>query len=245
MPISPNQGSSAGGTAVVITGTNLANASAVRFGTNPGTITGNTPTSVNVTSPAGHGAVGVRVTTPGGTSNPLSYFYLEPPTKFSLSPTSGAEAGTNSVTITGANLNSATSVTFGANAGTITSNNSGSIIVTVPAGTGTVPITVVTPGGSTNGLFYEYVAAPTVTDIDPDAGPTAGGTGVTIEGSGFTAATSVTFDGTPASFAVVDDSELSAITPAGAAGAVDVVVTTTGGSATLAGGFTYVAGPGV
>ena len=136
MPISPNQGSSAGGTAVVITGTNLANAnaSAVRFGTTPGTITGNTPTSVNVTSPAGHGAVGVRVTTPGGTSNPLSYFYLEPPTKFSLSPTSGDEAGTNAVTITGSNLNGVTSVTFGANAGTITSSNSGSIVGRFPPG---------------------------------------------------------------------------------------------------------------
>ncbi|GAA3048718.1 hypothetical protein GCM10010464_11210 [Pseudonocardia yunnanensis] len=245
MPISPNQGSSAGGTAVVITGTNLANASAVRFGTNPGTITGNTPTSVNVTSPAGHGAVGVTVTTPGGTSNPLSFFYLEPPTKFSLSQTSGAEAGGNSVTITGANLNGATSVTFGANAATITSNNSGSIVVTVPAGTGSVAVTVVTPGGSTNGLFYQYVVAPTVTDIDPDAGPTAGGTGVTITGTGLTTTNSVTFDGVPASFVVINDTEVSAVTPAGTAGAVDVVVTTTGGSATLAGGFTYVAGPGI
>jgi hypothetical protein len=89
------------------------------------------------------------------------------------------------------------------------------------------------------------VAAPTVTDIDPDAGPTAGGTGVTIDGAGFTPATSVTFGGTPASFVVISDTELSAVTPAGAAGAVDVVVTTTGGSATLTGGFTYVAGPGV
>jgi hypothetical protein len=245
MPISPNQGSSAGGTAVVITGINLLNASAVRFGANLATITGNTPTSVNVISPAGHGVVGVTVTTAGGTSNPLSFFYLESPAKFSVSPTSGTDAGGNSVTITGSNLNGATSVTFGANAGTITGNNSGSITVTVPAGTGTVPITVVTPGGSTNGLFYQYVAAPTVTDIDPDAGPTAGGTGVTIAGTGFTTTSSVTFDGNPASFVVISDTELSAVTPAGTAGAVDVVVTTTGGSATLAGGFTYVAGPGI
>ncbi|GAA1238964.1 IPT/TIG domain-containing protein [Pseudonocardia alaniniphila] len=245
MPISPNQGSSAGGTAVVITGTNLANASAVRFGANLGTITANTPTQINVTSPAGHGVVGVTVTTPGGTSNPLSYFYLEPPAKFALSPTSGVEAGGNSVTITGSNLNGATSVTFGANAGTITANNSGSIVVTVPAGTGSVPVTVVTPGGSTNGLSYEYVVAPTVATIDPDSGPTAGGTGVTITGTGLTTTSSVTFGGTPASFVVISPTEVSATTPAGAAGAVDVVVTTTGGSATLEDGFTYVAGPGI
>jgi hypothetical protein len=245
MPISPNQGSSAGGTPVVITGTGLANASAVRFGTNPGTITANTPTQVDVTSPAGHGAVGVTVTTPGGTSNALPFFYLEPPTKFSLSPTSGVEAGGNNVTITGSNLNSPTSVSFGANAATLVSSNAGSIVVTVPAGTGTVPITVVTPGGSTNGLFYGYVAAPTVTAIAPVEGPTTGGTGVTITGTGLTTASSVTFDGVGASFVVVSPTEISAVTPAGTAGTADVAVTTAGGSDTLAAGFTYVAGPGI
>jgi hypothetical protein len=246
MPISPNQGSSAGGTAVVITGTGLANASAVRFGTNLGTITANTPTQVDVTSPAGHGVVGVTVTTPGGTSNALPYFYIEPPTKSSLSQTQGPVAGGNSVTITGSNLNNATSVSFGANAGTITSSNAGSIVVTVPAGTaGSVPITVVTPGGSTNGLFYEYIAAPAITTITPDEGPTVGGTSVTITGTDLTTTSSVTFDGAPASFVVVSPTELSAVTPAGAAGTADVVVTTAGGSDTLAAGFTYIAGPGI
>ncbi|MGP3967552.1 IPT/TIG domain-containing protein [Streptomyces sp. 6N223] len=54
MPISPNQGSTGGGTAVTITGTNLANASAVTFGTKPATITANTATSVSVLSPSGN-----------------------------------------------------------------------------------------------------------------------------------------------------------------------------------------------
>jgi hypothetical protein len=246
MPISPNQGASAGGTAVTITGTGLANASAVRFGSNLGTITGNTPTQVDVTSPAGHGAVGVTVTTPGGTSNSLSFFYIEPPSKTSVSPASGTTAGGNSVTITGSNLNSTSAITFGANAGTITSANAGTITVTVPAGVaGTVPITVTTAGGSTNGLFYTYVAAPTVTGIDPAEGPTAGGTPVTIDGTGLTDTSQVTFDGVLASFNVLSDTQLTAVTPAGTAGTADVAVTTTGGSDTLAAGFTYVAGPGI
>ncbi|WP_211174005.1 IPT/TIG domain-containing protein [Pseudonocardia xinjiangensis] len=246
MPISPNQGSSAGGTAVTITGTGLANASAVRFGTRPGTITANTPTSVSVTSPAGHGAVGVTVSTPGGTSNPLSYFYLEPPTKFSLSSVQGSTAGGETVTVNGSNLNNATGVAFGANAGTVTSSNAGSIVATVPAGAaGSVGVTVTTPAGSTNGLFYEYVAAPGVTAIVPAEGPTTGGTATTITGTDLTGTTEVTFDGVPASFVVVSPTEMSAVTPAGAAGTADVVVTGAGGTDTLTAGYTYLAGPGI
>src|SRR5437879_3498832 len=85
MPISPNQGSTAGGTTVSITGVNLSGASAVRFGSKPATITANTATSVTVTSPSGAGVVDVTVTTPGGTSNPLSFFYVGAPFKSGLS----------------------------------------------------------------------------------------------------------------------------------------------------------------
>lgn len=244
MPISPNQGSSAGGTAVTITGTGLSNASAVHFGVNLATITANTPTQVNVISPAGHGAANVNVTTPGGTSNSLPFFYIEPPTKASISPSSGPTAGGNSVTITGTNLNTATAITFGANAGTITSAGAGTLVATAPAGTaGTVPITLTTAGGSTNGLSYTYLDAPTLASVVPAAGPTAGGTQVTITGTALTTTSSVTVGGAAASFNVLSDTELTAVTPAGVAGAADVVVTTAGGSATLAGGFTYVAGP--
>ena len=246
MPISPNQGSSAGGTAVTITGTGLDNTSAVHFGANLATITANTPTQVDVVSPAGHGAVGVNVTTSGGTSNSVPFYYIETATKTSVSPTSGTTAGGNTVTLTGSNLNTASAITFGANAGTIISSNAGVITATVPAGAaGTVPITVTTAAGTTNGLFYTYVAAPTVTAIDPAVGPTAGGTPVTIDGTGLTSASQVTFDGAAASFTVVSDTQLTAVTPAGAAGTADVVVTTTGGSDTLVAGFTYVAGPGI
>ncbi|WP_371834426.1 IPT/TIG domain-containing protein [Streptomyces antimycoticus] len=68
MPISPGQGSSAGGQAAVITGTNLTGATAVRFGGKLATITANDATSVTVTTPSGNGVVPVTVTTPGGTA---------------------------------------------------------------------------------------------------------------------------------------------------------------------------------
>ncbi len=247
MPISPNQGSTGGGTTVTITGTNLGGATAVRFGTKLATITANTPTSVTVTSPSGTGTVGVTVTTAGGTSNPLSFFYVGPPFKLSISPTFGATAGGDLVTITGTGLSTANSVSFGANSATPTVINDGQITVTAPAGAaaGAVGVTVTTAGGVNNGFSYTYVDAPTIDTLSPTSGGTSGGTPVTITGTGLTTTQSVTFDGNVASFSAINDTSISAVTPPGTAGAVDVVVTTDGGSATETGGFTYVAGPGI
>ena len=78
--------------------------------------------------------------------------------------------------------------------------------------------------------------APAVTAISPTSGPAAGGTQVTISGSGFTGATAVNFGPTPAaSFTVVSDSQINAISSAGTLGTVDVTVTNAGGiSATSA-----------
>ena len=57
--ISPISGTTAGGTAVTITGTSLASATAVDFGTVAGTVTADTATSITVTSPA-EAAAGVQ-----------------------------------------------------------------------------------------------------------------------------------------------------------------------------------------
>ena len=46
-------------------------------------------------------------------------------------------------------------------------------------------------------------------------------------------------------FGVINSTTLVAITPAGTAGAVDLVVTTSAGSATATGAYTYVSGPGI
>lgn len=68
---------------------------------------------------------------------------------------------------------------------------------------------------------------------------------MTVSGTGLTSTTAVTFDGDPAPFTVISDTAVSAVTPPGTAGAVDVVVTNDAGSATAVGAFTYVAGPGI
>jgi hypothetical protein len=247
MPLSPNQGSTGGGTTVTITGTNLSGATSVKFGSKSGTITANTPTSVTVTSPSGTGTVPVTVTTAGGTSNPVPFFYVGAPFKSSLSPLSGPTAGGDTVTITGSGLSTATSVQFGAATATPTVINDSQLTVAVPAGAaaGPVGVSVTTAGGTNNGLSYTYVDDPTITTLTPASGPASGGTAVTIVGTELTTTQEVTFGGTPAPFSVISDTTVSAVTPPGTAGAVDVVLTTSAGSVTDPGAFTYVAGPGI
>jgi hypothetical protein len=108
------------------------------------------------------------------------------------------------------------------------------------ASTGTtINIDAVDVAGTLNGV----VAPPTVTGIVPTSGSTAGGTSVAITGTNLTAATAVRFGATNAtSFTVNSATSITATSPAGAAGTVDITVTTAGGtSATSASDrFTYI-----
>ena len=150
--IAPSVGSSSGGTSVVITGTNLGSATSVDFGSNPGTITADTATSVTATAPAGTaGPVDISVTTPGGTSTTSAndlFTYVDAPTVTGIAPTDGPSSGGTSVVVSGTNLGSATTVDFGSNPGTITADSATSVTATAPAGSaGTVDVTVTTPDG--------------------------------------------------------------------------------------------------
>ena len=171
--ISPTSGSTAGGLLVVITGTNLSAASAVKFGaTNASSYTVNSATQITATSPAGSaGTVDVTVTTAGGTSATGSsdrFTYVAVPTVTGISPTSGSTAGGTTVVITGTNLTGATSVMFGSNAATgVTVNSATQITATSPSGTAaTIHITVTTPGGTSATSAsdqFTYIAPPTAT----------------------------------------------------------------------------------
>ena len=83
-------------------------------------------------------------------------------------------------------------------------------------------------------------APPTVSAVSPNNGPIAGGTAVTITGTHFEPGASVTFGGAPAgSVAFVNDTTLTAVTPAHATGAVAVAVTTDPGTGSKANAFFY------
>jgi hypothetical protein len=178
--VNPSSGSTAGGTSVTISGTNLASATAVTFGTSAATITSDTATQIVATSPPGSaGTVHITVTTAGGTSTTSAadqFTYVAPPaapTVTGVNPSSGSTAGGTSVTISGTNLASATAVTFGTSAATITSDTATQIVATSPPGSaGTVHITVTTAGGTST-----TSAADQFTYVAPPA-PVGGGGGV-------------------------------------------------------------------
>ena len=161
------------------------------------------------------------------------------------SPASGSTAGGTSVTIAGSNFTGATGVTFGgipATNVTVVSANQITCIAP-PHAAGTVDIVVTTPAGSgtaTGG--YTYIppgSGPSISGLSPTSGPTAGGGTLTITGTGFTGASSVTFGGTAASGLVVgSETQVTCIIPARAAGVVEVVVTTSAGSALAS--YTYI-----
>ena len=177
-----------------------------------------------------------------GTSGPVTVFAAGT-TLTAVAPTSGPVAGGASVTLTGTGFTGATAVRFGINTATSFVVNSATQITAVsPAGTGTVQVGVITPGGISNSLPYTYVAAPVLISIAPSSGPPAGGTSVTITGTGLTGATAVTFGATPAtSFTVNSATQITATSPAGT-GTVQVTVTTPLGTSNGL-PYTYVSAP--
>ncbi|WP_406272892.1 IPT/TIG domain-containing protein [Actinacidiphila glaucinigra] len=230
--VSPSQGPATGGTTVTLTGSGFSGATAVKFGTTAATsYTVNSATQITAVTPAGTGTAPVTVTTPGGTSNSVFFFYLNAPVLVSVSPAQGPSAGGTAVTLTGTNLSAASAVVFGATPATgYTVDSPTQITAVAPAGTGTVAITVTTPGGTSNSVAYSYVGSPVLTLLTPSQGPTGAGSGVTLTGTGLATTTAVHFGAASAAFTVLSDTTVAAVAPAGAAGTVPVDVTTSGGT---------------
>jgi alpha-tubulin suppressor-like RCC1 family protein len=234
--VSPASGPQPGGTSVTITGANLAEASSVRFGaTTASSFTVNSVTSITATSPAGAGVVDVTVTTPvstSGTNATDKFSYLPPPTVTKVKANKGPASGGTSVTITGTALTGATAVNFGANAASqFTVDSATSITATSPPGTsGAVDVSVTTASGastSTSHDLFKY-EAPTLGSVGPPNGSVAGGTSVTVTGSGFAIGTETTvFEFGKALATAVEcgtTSSCTLITPAAKkAGVLDIV----------------------
>src|SRR5688572_11491107 len=170
----------------------------------------------------------------------------------SIAPNSGPTTGGTSITISGAGFLPGATVSIG---GTAAANvvvvNSSSITAHTPShAAGTVNVVVTNSdsqsGTLTNGYtFLVPPPPPVVNSITPNSGSTAGGTSVSISGSGFLPGATVLIGGTTAAnVVVVNSSSITAVTPAHAAGAVNVVVTNTDGqSGTKTNGYTFVTPP--
>ncbi|MFI0814997.1 IPT/TIG domain-containing protein [Streptomyces sp. NPDC021115] len=246
--VSPGQGPVSGGNTVTLTGSGLTGVTSVLFGSVPAvsfTVVSATQITA-VAPPEGAGPVQITVIGPGGTSNGVTYFYVGIPTLTSIVPGQGPLSGGTAVTLTGTNLLGATVVRFGGvNATSFTVVSATQINAVAPAGSaGTVQVTVDTPGGTSNGVPYTYVVVPVLTSAAPAQGPLAGGTTVTLFGTGLTTTNAVHFGSVLAAFTVVSDTWVTATAPAGSAGAVNVTVTTDGGTSNAV-TYTRVGGPGI
>ncbi len=254
--LSPVAGPLEGGSTVTVTGSGFNGTTGVSFGsTSASSFTIDSYGEITVVSPPeAAGTVDVRVTTLSGTS-PVSsadeFTYEATPAIGNLSPKVGLPAGGTSVTISGTGFQGASTVDFGSSAAasyTVTSSTEISA-VSPSAYPGTVDVSVTTPLGTsaTSALdTFTYEAAPTVSALSPAVGPTTGSSTVTITGTGLTGATAVDF-GTlaAASYTIVSGASITAISPAQAAGLVDVTVTTPIGTSALtqADQFTYEPAP--
>jgi len=219
-----------------------------------------TPIATATSTPVGWLAIWESTTVPNGSytlqsvvTNNINLSSTSPgitvtvanPTITGISPTSGPGGGGTKVVITGSRLTGASGVMFGTTpAASFKVNSATKITAYAPAETaGTVDITATAAGVTTApnpGDRFRFLA-PTISKIAPTKGPVAGGTAVTITGANLTGATQVLFGNVSATFTVTSATRVTAYAPAQAAGTIDVMVTTPGGTSppVIADRFTY------
>jgi len=173
--ITPPVISSSGGTRVEIDGAGFTTSSLVEFYDSSGTqLASEFPTVVSATEltftapPFPVGPVGVAVRTEVGVSARFTITFGTTPVIDSLTPASGPATGNTSVQIRGSGFTGTTAVRFGSAAASFVVNSDASISAEVPAGTGSVDVTVTTPIGTSAPVSFGYLDA-TVGDPSPSA----------------------------------------------------------------------------
>jgi len=155
-----------------------------------------------------------------------------------VSPNQGSTGGGDQVTLTGQHFTAPTAVRFGARpARSFAGVNDTTATAVTPSGSGAVPVTLSTAGGTgVVGTFF-YLPPPSFRLSPPPAGPLAGGNTVTLIGSGLYTTIEVLFGTQAAAFTVDSDGQLTVVVPAGVApGPVAVTVRARGG---MGSGVTY------
>ena len=219
---------------ITIYGRNFDSASAVSFGGYPAnSFTVISPTEITAVPPVNSSGA-VSVTTPLGTSSLGTFIYAAAPDVNEMHPAVGATGST--ITLVGDNFLDVTGVSFGGTPATSFSIvDANHITAVVGQGSGGT-ITVTNPYGT--GLIdgFIYWVVPTISSFTPTAG--VPGTVVTITGTNFTGATSVTFGQTAAdSYTVVSSTEITAVVGQGASG--NVSVTSSDGHVNTLAGFVF------
>jgi hypothetical protein len=227
------------GTAVTITGNNLASAVSVSFGSVSSLIASKTDTQIETVVPPGvmPGTLLVSVKADHATSNSVSFLVLPSEPEITSIEPSKASVGMD-VTLKGQNLNTATSVAFGTSTiSTFISKSDTEIKLAVPDGLslGALDVTVTTEGGTSEKATFTVVGKPTITSLTPTIGPV--GRTVLIAGTFFEEASLVKFGaGEATTFEVKNAALIEATVPASATTG-KVSVTTPGGEAVSSADF--------
>jgi hypothetical protein len=185
-------GPTRGGNPITINGENFNRVRRVLFGHTAGTHVHVLSSHViKVDAPAHRrGQVGLHVVTAYGRNWGTHYRFIQPPVLSSLGRQDGRVTGGQRLTLTGASFKNVRRVLFGTTpALALRVRSPQRIQVRIPRhAAGTVHVRVVTAyGWSARSAHnaYRYHASPALTGLSPSAGPSAGGTSVTISGKGF------------------------------------------------------------
>ena len=193
------------------------------------------PTTAHTFPAAGAYTVALTVYAADGTSIGTAHTVLAgnvvAPAVTKVAPNKGPVGGGKGVTITGTNLSAATAVRFGSTAVGFSVISSTKIVAVAPEhAAGIVDVRVTAPTGTSPVVTADrYKFVPTVSSVSPSSGPVAGGTPVTVTGTGFnvgTGTTIVKFGGAKAlSVNCASSTTCVAVTPKHAAATVYVLVT--------------------
>ncbi|MCA9632046.1 MAG: IPT/TIG domain-containing protein [Myxococcales bacterium] len=185
----------------------------------------------------------------GPSTVPIAIDFCGLPRLNSIAPTVGSTLGGTQVSFYGENFDANTRVYFAdAEATGVSFIDSGELLATAPSYfQATVDVRIENPGSKRGVLksAFTFQPPPALYSALPASGPLGGGTTVTLQGSALLSGLSVTFGGAPAtSVTWVSATEATAVTPAHAAGFVNIVVTNSDGqSHQLTDGFNYKAAP--
>jgi alpha-tubulin suppressor-like RCC1 family protein len=240
--VTPSEGPQFEPTELTISGTGFRNVHAVWFGgeeQRAETFTVVSETEIKAVAPTNFAGGPVRVSvatraglTPSTPADIYTYVAQFGPSVYAVEPDTGPEAGGTVVMIRGERLWGATAVDFGSKpAASFTPLSGSTIEATSPPGVGAVDVTVTTPKGTSgivrDGDLFTYGPPPTLTRIGPHSGSMAGGTTIKITGTNLQGTTAVHFGSAAAAeFTVESAGSMTATSPAGTAGRVDVTVTT-------------------
>ena len=254
--VDPYEGSVFGGTAAMITGRGFTESTSVIFGSRPVVqsilVDENTLSVITPSAPT-EGPVDVYITNESGNAvieDGFNYLPVEGLSQteefkiYEIQPAFGPLEGGQQAEITGIGFKEGMGVYIGSlPASGISIVDENTITVTVPPGSpGFSDVRVLNQSDYSvlpNGFLYQSDMQLWV--VTPSDGSFAGGTSVSLIGSGFPPQVSVLFDNVPATHVeVISPTEIHCKTPPGSIGSVDVaLISPSLGTLVLSEGYTY------